>query len=1127
MRSSCFDPRRAWTEEMRLAHAGRRNGTALVLTLAVLVIVTSVVVAFFALVTYDKQASASYDSSINVEQIMLAGLDHVTGQMREQIFDTAFSATNGSGANTLYIPLVASNAFPQHVATVSTLTNVLTMSGLPMYHTSSSDSGGTNLASTALTTTTSRNQRSVPLSIWQMPDLFPASLTSSLPSPEWVLVTRNGPQPFSSYAASLADSTVSNSNFVLGRYSYVVYDISGLLDINVAGYPSSDSADAPGKGGLAWADLTKLGLSSSDISSFMAWRNPATSATYTTNVGTAAQNGFEMVNPGDTTFLSRQDLIGYAQQSGSANWTNALPYMTVFSREFNGPTWKPTTNFAAPYDYTSHEYQPTVNGATTNDNVFIMNSRVQTAFTRDNGAPAVVGEPLVKYRFPLDKLALLEKMQGVSTLTAQDKTDIARYFGLDPVTDSVGYYRHWNYPTSNTTFPHTQGRVLTLDEVAALTPAREPDFFELLQAGMLQGSLGYSPTFNYPTNTRGSVRGDARALTKYDIGNSITYQVMQIGANIIDQWDADSYPADITFQVDSSTTVDIAGIEDLPYINEFFVKMYGDITDGYTVYGYCELWNPHTANSVNASLYPTSLEVEPEPNLNVGTDDSYQLGYVGLTSSGATVSSTWSYFGGDPTTTAAWHGGTPPHLFLGAITGGGAVQFTTDPTGNYYREPSLITGGSLIGPPPGWTGSTPVWTPTSAIGGWNMGSLPAPSSTMAPTTTGGPATWAAVTAVKFTLNPNFTLPIKYKDLNNVYHTYSTFIGLDNAGLNTGYGFTSQQAQPPDKDLSFTAWSIAKSDPRTSRYGGMPTGVSGTFYTPAAGVSLTPALCNSAATLNSPTLNNPPFYAPAHTTLSTLADYRLDLWTVNDPAITSQGPIPAAPYSSSYYPDSDGAYRPGDVRNSYPNNSPLYTGNTATRPVMLNRPFRSVAELGYTFRDSPWKTIDFTSPNSADTALLDLFSIGQPTVEVGRLNPNTPYQQVLSSVINGTTQSVSGGTTVTSATADAAAAGILATSTNAPFMNRGDIVATAMTNAGSAVSTVKNEREAVVRSLADVSNTRTWNLLIDMVGQAGRYPPNATSLDDFVVTGQRHYWLHVAIDRYTGAVVDREVEAVSQ
>ena len=68
---------------------------------------------------------------------------------------------------------------------------------------------------------------------------------------------------------------------------------------------------------------------------------------------------------------------------------------------------------------------------------------------------------------------------------------------------------------------------------------------------------------------------------------------------------------------------------------------------------------------------------------------------------------------------------------------------------------------------------------------------------------------------------------------------------------------------------------------------------------------------------------------------------------------------------------------------------------------------------------------------------------------------------------------------------------------------------------------------MIRALADCSNTRTWNLLIDMVAQVGKYPSSASSLDNFLVEGERHYWLHVAIDRYTGKIVDKQLEIVRE
>ncbi|HEY8966000.1 MAG TPA: hypothetical protein VIM58_06130, partial [Candidatus Methylacidiphilales bacterium] len=79
------------------------------------------------------------------------------------------------------------------------------------------------------------------------------------------------------------------------------------------------------------------------------------------------------------------------------------------------------------------------------------------------------------------------------------------------------------------------------------------------------------------------------------------------------------------------------------------------------------------------------------------------------------------------------------------------------------------------------------------------------------------------------------------------------------------------------------------------------------------------------------------------------------------------------------------------------------------------------------------------------------------------------------------------------------------------------------------STLKTGREAAVRALAETANTRTWNLMIDLVAQSGRYPEReaSSSGDPFVVEGERRYWLHIAIDRYTGEIVDQQLELVSE
>ena len=222
---------------------------------------------------------------------------------------------------------------------------------------------------------------------------------------------------------------------------------------------------------------------------------------------------------------------------------------------------------------------------------------------------------------------------------------------------------------------------------------------------------------------------------------------------------------------------------------------------------------------------------------------------------------------------------------------------------------------------------------------------------------------------------------------------------------------------------------------------------------------------------------------------------------------------------------------GDARNSYTTitpTSPIFTGAAANRPIILNRPFQSVGELGYAFRDMPWKTLDLFSANSADSALLDLFTLSDAPILAGRVNPNTPYSQVLAALISGATQSTVNNTTVSSANALAIGQAMQSTTAVTPFVTRADVVNDFMTNTAiSNMSTIKTAEEAAVRSVAESANTRTWTFLIDIIAQSGRYPATAGSLDNFVVEGERRYWLHVSIDRYTGQVVDKQLEVVNE
>jgi len=242
---------------------------------------------------------------------------------------------------------------------------------------------------------------------------------------------------------------------------------------------------------------------------------------------------------------------------------------------------------------------------------------------------------------------------------------------------------------------------------------------------------------------------------------------------------------------------------------------------------------------------------------------------------------------------------------------------------------------------------------------------------------------------------------------------------------------------------------------------------------------------------------------------------------------------------------DNIQRPADgVYGTYPMKANQALTN---RPIILNRPFRNVGELGYAYRGIEWKTIDFSSAVSGDAGLLDMFSIGESQkltqvssgvyssvpLTAGIVNINTRNPEVLQALLSGSLEydlDTSASSVISqSQTQNIAQAIVTETTGNKPLINRSELVTRVMSLSGvtSALSgvTQKPQREAVVRALAEPADTRTWNLLIDLDVQAGRYPTGATALGQFDVQGERRYWLHVAIDRYTGKVIDEQVEVV--
>ncbi|HEY8966934.1 MAG TPA: hypothetical protein VIM58_10845, partial [Candidatus Methylacidiphilales bacterium] len=1087
------------TSRLPQAPSVRPGGFALIATLAILTLVTVLLVTFVSIVSKDRDATHSYTQALRADQIALSGLDEIVSQLQAQIADKTKSDYDTSGTNTLYIPKLSADTQPQRMVPAA-LSPIVTMSGTNAY------GSVTNFASQgSLTTLPSLNRRTVDLRRWSKPALLsPAATTAfaSLP-PQWIAMTRGGPQGLPRGAtpasAGLNDAAPSNMKAAVGRYAYVVYDVSGLLDVNAAGYPSAAAASSADKGLAPWVDLSQLSLaiSSKDVDALVKWRNATNYNAYAGYVTNWATNGFTGVAPGDTSFLSRQDLLQYVRTQRPA-LTNALPYLTTFSRELNGPLWGPTANQGNGYAYLSNA--KTVGTA----NPLIYETRVKKKFVRANGLDALPGEPLVKYRFPLDKLALLEKVGTVYTAADYGanrdniKADILKYFGLVLANDAAGLHRHWTY--TNPAGGGTAAQILTIDQIAPLN--REPDFFELLKAGILSGSLGKMGNCDTLSLT-GTVTA---SITDFDA--VADYQVIKIGANLIDQWDADSYPTVVTFNVKitagEAKDSDFYGIEDLPYFNKVFVRANGNggvpvVVNGgvsvpgppYNLYLYYELWNPHQ-QTASATSYPTAFRIAPLTASGSHTEHDYFSLGVGL----PTLVSNMGYASSSAMVGAAWAPWPSSSSGTNTVNGGWSARSMSDLPGNTVTVPA--TGATMLASyrDPALVGGNVSICSGSSLGAVFLGQV------IDPATMGNWPGWSTFGQNFVLFAPHMILQLQYQDTAG-WHTYATFSGLANNTI-SNYDKTSNSfwdsvfllapttaASPPDSAA------FLRGDPRTSRFGigemlrngnAYPAGVAGATFSPTdTDIRATQYVDNGPVGICA--AKGGPFFGRSGIgagKISASTPYRLDMWAVNTPGVTPHG---GNSYSSTaaiagaaapYYADNDGVARGGDACLSYPNASPFFTATPTARPVVLNRRFASVGDLGYVFRDIPWKTLDLFSTNSADAALLDLFTVSDAPVAAGRVNPSSAPAPVLSALLSGARLNPSAGTGLSPAAASAIAAEITASAAAAPFRNRSELVSFFATNTVAAArvpSGIKAEREAAVRALADAANTRTWNFLI--------------------------------------------------
>jgi hypothetical protein len=1068
----------------------RERGAALIIVLAFVVLLTGLMVAYVSRATSDRTVAQSSLHQTKADQVAASGMDLVIGGLRQEITGPSPTPTPPyvPATNARMLPLRSGNPAGAPDPVPNLVRRSVRADPIPA-------PGISSFASFVNSTTdVSPNGRFITLPRWNKHYLVPKLNTgddktdpvAAFVAPDWVILTRNGAVAFSTWNSALADQTPTNNSYAVGRYAYAIYDEGQLLDMNVAGYPNGTTPDQAGrKGPVAYADLTVLpypisnSISPYQIDRLVGWRNyattqptnnfpdtaPAFAANFRAGSGPASlywsfiinnTAGFTSArsNPSpspypwngrtDQMFLSRQQLIAF--RAATQFSSNALQYLTTFSRELNAPSWKPSTPSAINPD--------------------LLNVRAVGTFTRaSDGTSVAAGDLLINRRFPLSRINGLSDPTFSATANSTivngapvpaTAATVQRDFGLQ--WDNANTAKHWNYVGASGST--VQSAIETLSQVAAEN--REPNFFELLKAAILNGSVGLG------SSGATFVAADPKYV-------SSDYQIMQIGANIIDQWDSDNVPTFINF---GSPASELAGIENLPYLNKLVFKPYWTsvIKSGVTTYPFDawlipSLWNPHQQTT------PATQNVQ-----------------IAMTSGTFTASTT------APTGTTALLTGSASLFMTVDASKFGTIGPPPNPTTNNPSGPTTATGIKAASNPPDITISK-----DTVNYGFHV----------AVATPGTTAPSASTTAYPNFTACNFELQVQVSTSPAVWKAYQRW--------------TAQPATTVVCQALPSAWlnkidiqdpEFVTLDPRTVRFGvwgndaftsASPSGID---YT--TGVLTT--LDQSVSPPSPPTLPGvfekitklPPVGASFSTPAST------DLYKYANNVDTTV-----------HYTDPDGLQRQGDL---------VTTGITAMqpadwidRPQILSRPFQSVAELGQVFRDQPWKTLDFTTASSPDVGLLDVFTLHESGNEGGKTSLNTRYQPILTAILSNAIKRLAGtnADVITTAQRDAIVTALFNITSANPMIRKTDLLAQLAADPSVTGLGNKEARELVMRAFSDATQTRTWNLLIDVIAQSGRYPTTANSLAGFLVEGEQHYWVHVAIDRFTGQVIDKQIEVVNE
>ena len=1175
-----------------------KPGISLVVVISLIGLLSLLAVSLLAMVTFNRQTNQLESESRKSRMLAEAAFHTTLGDLLDEMKNGAASVTEskledgttlrrydftGKPAGLTVTRAAKSTSFADSVLVKQSASGVA-------FHTH-----GGQPSKRASAESTASGADPLDPTLWAKPRLLPSAAGFGKDTaPDWIYVSRNGENPLS-YSADLKrkeDSGESNAKFVIGRYAYNLYDTSGLIDINVAGHPAGtpDNERVGHKGSLTMADLAGLpGMTPAAATNFANWKHdwsvkptspvaiPEEDAAQT-YIRLSEGSGWQRMAANDNLFLGRQDLLRFAKLRPEDLPDAALPSLTHFSRDLDAPSWRPHPNRpkiksrAAQGGNDAHTAENKVNPD------LMAFSKTRQSY-------------LLQRRFPLERLkwvATPDKNGPLDPLKAE------KYFGLRWTGD------HWAY-----TQARPNGDLYTLEDVPA---GREPNFFEILRAAVLCGSLGrqYGAT--------GLFAGPELQNWSHKLGGidgSINMNILEMGACIIDQADRDSYPTAISLK-GAQRDFWAFGKEDVPYLYRTLavpyrrggirnIKVYHNDgaaaqTEAYEVAMMlqCGLWRPHQiAKNFKG---PEKFRIRPQHVDLFGGSMFYLQGGWPMPGKGPVPfppqirEGDYSY----------WNGpnfrNTNPELFPKVFDGKETIELAIPHASTAFREPQTVhspeharsngytVSGSkmdVIADDLRWPGLPPF----RSVIGFLVGKGVTARIENAPNVGTGNRLGDGF----FRGDPiEFMLEYQAEDGNWRPYQRAEFTYFST--------FSRHYQNDPYWKTAAWIWSSFLIDPRTARFGGIGGTNQGWAQSQNPGGGSRTGPDDFAPRLHWPegaairwekeqtvSFDGEPLFSgvwswwrqPAPNTGWNF-NGNIEWWmNMNHVGCLENDNKAWNQKHTLAYQDPDGVLRPGvgaenvwgQARSNFGNPmSRRYAINHSTgaltagaslagRPLVLNRPFRSVGELAHCFRGTPWRDIDFLHGSSPDAGLLDVFSLyedpdeskaADPAAPVvaGRVNLNTASKDTLAALLRGTALDdgryldASLATTLANdihqwlrsgaagqGPLDSKAALVGSAVPDASVTKNGLIYKLSEKIANSDDQSVNDRREFAVRALSDGTTVRAWTFMLDLVVQSGQLAGGASSLQQFQATSEKRFWIHFTIDRPSGKVIEVQWEPV--